>query len=220
MFTGIVELCGEVTSLRAKGDVLVLVVKSGLSHKCQIGDSVAINGVCLTASKIEGDILYFDVSPETVKTTTTGRLTPGSVVNMELAMSANGRFGGHFVLGHVDTVGKILHINTLGKSHVFKVEVLEDANRYIVPKGSVTVDGISLTVASIEKEGVFTIAVIPHTAQITTLGQRKAGDFVNIEVDIIGKYVERFVGPFVSNKKEEVSNQTLLSKLTQEGFIK
>ncbi|MCI4626794.1 MAG: riboflavin synthase [Candidatus Magnetoovum sp. WYHC-5] len=223
MFTGIVEDCGDVVYVGGGADVQLLIIKTlKLAPKCNIGDSVSINGVCLTVTVIDKGELSFDVTTETLKHSNIGGLRSGMQVNLELAMSPNGRFGGHFVLGHADGIGSIKAIDRQGAFFIIKISVSDSIMRYIVHKGSVTIDGISLTVADIDTNGsFFSIAVIPHTMSVTTLGCKRIGESVNIEVDIIGKYVERFIAPFLSdNNKGARESESLLKKLTEEGFIR
>jgi riboflavin synthase len=157
-----------------------------------LGDSVAINGVCLTVTSISGGSLSFDAVPETLSRSTLGDLKPGDKVNLEASLRAGKMIGGHFVQGHVDGVGTIESITNLAESRVIRVGAPRELLRYVVEKGSIAIDGISLTVASIN-ESSFTIAVIPHTLEMTTLNLKRTGDRVNLETDVIGKYIEKFL---------------------------
>lgn len=157
------------------------------------GDSVAVDGVCLTAAGVEGDRFLADVSAETAAATTLGQLESGGRVNLELAMAAAGRFGGHLVQGHVDGVGVIRDLAPSPVGYALRVGVPDEIGRYVVEKGSVAVAGISLTAVEVV-EGAFVVAVIPYTYENTTLGEKRAGSRVNVEVDLIAKYVERFFG--------------------------
>ena len=193
MFTGLIEEMGTVKSL-ARGTVGRLVVASEkIAVGVAIGDSVSINGACLTVTSINGRELAFDAVPETFSRTTLGDLRPGDSVNLESSLKAGGAIGGHFVLGHVDGVGVIESSRSLGESRVIRLSAPGEVLRYVVEKGSIAVDGISLTVASCDRSGI-TIAVIPHTLEETTLQAKRAGDRVNLEADILGKYVEKLLG--------------------------
>jgi riboflavin synthase len=220
MFTGIVLSRGEIVSIKMKdGMSEVCVDCSGLYSKgilIDIGDSISINGICLTVVKIQRPNLIFDISHETLKSANIGGLNTGSVVNLEPAMSANGRFGGHIVSGHVDGTGTIFSTKNMGKGIMMKISAPNDILRYIIKKGSITVDGVGLTVVEVLRDG-FTIVIIPHTSMITTLNLKKAGDTVNIEADIIGKYIEKFVN---NSSSSGAKDDTLLIKLTERGFIK
>lgn len=188
MFTGIVEGLGSVRSLSS--GVLVLDVLRGFEGEpWKLGESVAVNGACLTVVDFS-DGLRFDLSPETLARTSLGDVRPGSRVNLERAMRADGRFGGHLVQGHVDATGTVVSMTPQGNSTVFRFSA---EGRYLIDKGSITVDGVSLTVVE-PSDGEFEVWVIPHTLQETNLGDRKVGDRVNLEFDLIAKYVERLVG--------------------------
>jgi riboflavin synthase len=192
MFTGIIEHVGTVKALKRAGDSAKLAVDIGpLGADAKVGASVAVSGACLTVTSISGSVASFDVSGETLERTTLGQLKTGDTVNLERAMRADSRMGGHFVQGHVDGIGKVRRIARRQNDWTFEFTAPDDLRAQIVEKGSVAVDGISLTAASITPEG-FTVAVIPHTYENTTLGQRRAGDEVNIEADILGKYVRQF----------------------------
>lgn len=188
MFTGIVQSMGKV--LR-QGDNLLEVQGSPAGVK--IGDSVAVDGVCLTVIRLQGGAMAFDVSEETLRKTTLGALQPGQPVNLEAALRAGDPLGGHFVLGHVDGTGRILSRSPQGASVLIEFSIPRLLRRYLVPKGSVAVDGISLTVVEV-KEASFTVAVIPHTEQQTGLGAKQVGDPVNLEADVLAKHVERLMG--------------------------
>ncbi|MFA5059905.1 MAG: riboflavin synthase [Candidatus Omnitrophota bacterium] len=188
MFTGIVKGLGAVKEIISKKNLIVLKVDTGkLFKKISIGDSIAIDGVCLTATSRKSNIVSFDVMKETISCTTLKYLKSGSKVNLEEALRANSPLGGHFVSGHVDCVGKILEKITQENYVEFQIAISKDQMRYIVPKGSVSVDGISLTVGKVWKN-YFSIYIIPHTLKITTLGFKVSGDEVNIETDLLAKY--------------------------------
>ena len=195
MFTGIVEEMGVIRSIRrgAHSAVLSIGAEAVLSD-LKTGDSVAVNGVCLTATAVEGRGFTADVMHETLLRSSLGALGPGSPVNLERAMAAGGRFGGHIVSGHIDGTGTITERRRDDNAVWYTVTAAPSLLRYIVEKGSVAIDGISLTVASVEA-GRFSVSVIPHTASVTVLGRKGPGDIVNLETDIIGKYVEKLLRP-------------------------
>ena len=192
MFTGIIEELGSVLNLRtgSEGGSMTIGAEK-IAPTLKIGDSVAVNGVCLTATNIGKDRFDCDLSSETLRRSSLGRSRLGASVNLERPLAAGSRLGGHFVQGHVDGVGKLLSSNTDGGGSVMEFSFPRDLERYLVYKGSIAVDGISLTVADL-KQRSFTVAVIPHTLQGTNLNQMEIGATVNIEVDVLGKYVERF----------------------------
>ncbi|MFJ1653167.1 riboflavin synthase [Streptomyces sp. NPDC088337] len=194
MFTGIVEELGEVTAVEDLGDAARFrlrgpVVTEGARH----GDSIAVNGVCLTVVEHEGDEFTADVMAETLKRSSLGVLTTGSRVNLERPTAVGARLGGHIVQGHVDGTGTILERTPSEHWEIVKISLPEDLARYIVEKGSITVDGISLTVVE-AGDAHFTVSLIPTTLALTTLGLKQAGDPVNLEVDVVAKYVERLLG--------------------------
>jgi riboflavin synthase len=194
VFTGIISDVGEVVRATIGPAGGRLEVRAPATAKAlNRGDSVAVDGVCLTAVGVEGDRFRADVSAETVAATTLGELKSGERVNLELAMAATGRFGGHLVQGHVDGVGVIRDLAPSPVGYVLRVGVPDEISRYLVEKGSVAVAGISLTAVDVG-EGAFAVAVIPHTYENTTLRDKRAGSRVNVEVDLIAKYVERFLG--------------------------
>jgi len=189
LFTGIIEQLGTIKSIESKENLIVLKVDtSSLAKKIKLGDSVAINGVCLTATNKKGSVVSFDLMKETIDHTSLKTLNVGSPVNLELALQSGSRFGGHFVTGHVDELGKILKIEK-AKNWVSMTVSISKANRkYIVPKGSITLDGISLTVGRVGTTS-FSVYLIPYTLQVTNLGTKKMGDGINIETDILAKYI-------------------------------
>lgn len=193
MFTGIVEEIGTVRRIRrgAFSSVLEIGADTVLSGT-NIGDSIAVNGVCLTVTSLRPDTFTADVMHETLNRTALKQLIPGSHVNLERALQANGRFGGHLVAGHIDGRGRILRIQKDDNAVWYTIRTTPEILRYIVEKGSVAIDGISLTVAGIEKDR-FSISAIPHTVRQTVLQERREGDLVNLETDLIGKYVERLL---------------------------
>lgn len=187
MFTGIVQTAGSVLESSARR----LRIASDL-HDLSLGESIAVNGVCLTVTTWTGGEFVADVSEETQRRTSLGSLSPGDQVNLERAMQADGRFGGHIVQGHVDGVGSVAGLEQLEGSLEMTFNLPADLERYLVEKGSVTVEGVSLTVARLEP-GRFSVSLVPHTVASTTFGYRKLGDPVNLEVDILAKYVERLL---------------------------
>jgi riboflavin synthase len=194
MFTGLVEEVGRVSSI-GEGEMLRLSISAGrVSEGACVGDSVSVNGACLTVGEVEGGTLTFFAMPETLRRTALGGLGAGSPVNLERAMSAGDRFGGHIVQGHVDGVGEVGGVRPEGDVEIWEFEVPETVLRYCVQKGSICVDGISLTIVSIG-DGTFTVSILPQTRANTNLGELEAGSRVNLEADIIGKYVERLLGP-------------------------
>lgn len=189
MFTGIIKEIGRVRGLNRSGIICKLDIESGEIHKTAgTGDSVAVNGVCLTLTGKNKNILSFDVMDETLRKTVLGALANNDPVNLEGSVRADGTFGGHFVTGHVDCVGRIKEIRKGGIS----IEIPSDLAHLVVEKGSVCMDGVSLTVGDI-RNNVFTVYLIPHTLKTTTLGFKKSGDALNIEFDIIGKYCARLI---------------------------
>jgi riboflavin synthase len=189
VFTGIVEELGEVKSLGSgKMSIHAHLILDGL----KIGDSIAVNGICLTVVAFNQDGFAADVMPETMRRTSFAALKKGSRVNLERALTLNSRLGGHIVSGHIDGVGTIASLQEEANAIIFKIEASSQLLRYIIEKGSVALDGISLTVVEVTKHA-FSVSIIPHTCAGTSLGYKKAGDKINIENDIIGKYVERFL---------------------------
>ncbi|MGO9137752.1 MAG: riboflavin synthase [Syntrophales bacterium] len=195
MFTGIIEDLGTVYRMTRKGEDALLIVDTPMNLvDVNVGDSISVSGACLTVTEKGAKRFSADVSAETLARTNLKSLKSGDKVNLEKSLRLNSLLGGHLVLGHVDGIGKIQEKVNKANSIQFSVEIDSEMGRYIVEKGSVAVDGISLTVNRCEKNR-FYVNIIPHTARNTTLGFKKAADLVNIETDIIGKYVEKFVNP-------------------------
>lgn len=193
MFTGIIEEIGTVQAVQKNAASLALTVRARkILSDMREGDSIAVNGVCLTVTSFSAESFAVDVMHETLLYTALGRLHSGSPVNLERAMPANGRFGGHIVAGHIDGTGTILEVRKDGNAVWYTIRAGEDILRYIVKKGSVAVDGTSLTVAETAANR-FQVSIIPHTAACTTLGLRHVGDTVNLETDCIGKYIEKLL---------------------------
>lgn len=194
MFTGIVEHLGTVTAVeKAERGRTIVVEARPVAESLQIGDSVSVNGVCLTAVSVERPAIHFQAIGETLDRSNLGEVESGHSVNLERPMSASGRFDGHIVQGHVDGVGTVLTVATDGEGRRVRIDVPPALLRYIVEKGSITVDGVSLTVAAVDDTAV-EVALIPHTLRVTTFGDRRPGDRVNLEVDVLAKYVERLLG--------------------------
>lgn len=213
MFTGLIEDTGRVASFRRQGEAGVLVVETALpTADIAVGDSVAVNGACLTVTARGTGTLTFDVSPESLSRTTAGKLSTGSRVNLERALRMGDRLGGHIVSGHVDCEGHLSRSESRSGNHQLQFTLPAEHARYLVEKGSVTIDGISLTVNAVSQDG-FSVNIIPHTYAVTTLGELRVGNKVNIETDIIGKYVERLTLPW--NSRGGLSIKTL----AENGFI-
>ncbi len=201
MFTGLVEETGRVVSLE-QGGMARLVVTSGLAGEdARVGDSISVNGVCLTVNEADGRTLVFYAMPETLRRTALGSLSEGNLVNLERAMAASSRFGGHIVQGHVDGVGEVREIRPEDEAEIWMFTAPVEVLRYTVEKGSVCVDGISLTVASMDEES-FAVSILPQTREKTNLREREIGRRVNLEADVIGKYVERLLQPRISEFAE------------------
>jgi riboflavin synthase len=195
MFTGIVRELGRIVSVDATPDGARIVVESPeTAGGADVGDSVAVNGVCLTVTESANGTLAFDAVPETLRRSSLGRLTPGERVNVEPALRAGEPLGGHYVQGHVDGVGEVRRNDSEGDGRRVWIDAPAELRRYLVEKGSVTVEGVSLTVAELDEAG-FAVALVPHTLAVTTLGGLAPGDPVNIEVDVLAKYVERLATP-------------------------
>ncbi|MGH2661747.1 MAG: riboflavin synthase [Actinomycetota bacterium] len=192
MFTGIVEERGRAVAVGSAGTKLE-VLGPKVADDARAGDSISVNGVCLTVASREGEVLAFDVAQETLARTALGELRAGAPVNLERPVTLATRLGGHLVQGHVDGVGTVETAASEGDGIRMRIRVPEGVARYVVEKGSVAVDGVSLTVAG-ASDGSFEVALVPHTLAATTLGDREPGDLVNLEVDVLAKYVERLVG--------------------------
>jgi riboflavin synthase len=215
MFTGIVEAVGKVVALDSGRDSVRLTAAAGrVAEDVAIGDSVAINGVCLTVVEIAAPQLTFEAVYETLRRTTLGSLRVGDPVNLERALKADGRFGGHIVQGHIDGTGRIASIRPVGDSWFVYIEASRELLRYVVTKGSICVDGISLTVMDADDKA-FSLSIIPHTWDNTTLKDRRAGDSVNLETDIVGKYVEKLMGGWAPGGGRGVT----MDLLARSGYI-
>ena len=216
MFTGIIQGKGTIFETRPAGGGLVVGLEADFDlAEPEEGESIAVNGVCLTAKGIRGRRFQADVSPESLARTNLGRLAVGSTVNLERALRLSDRLGGHLVSGHVDGVSELLGKENHGSFTIFTFTVPVGQGRYIIKKGSITIDGISLTVNSID-EKTFSVSIIPHTMAVTTLGLLTPGGVVNIEVDIIGKYVEKLLTHAPETKQSKIN----MAFLAEHGFIK
>jgi len=214
MFTGIVEEVGNVTRIEQRGENRrITIAAEKTPKKLKPGDSIAVSGVCLTAVDIKPGSFCADLAPETWERTSFSRMHRGALVNLELPMKADGRFGGHIVQGHVDGVGKLLALERIADSENFwlRIELPHDVAKYTVYKGSVCIEGISLTVAKLEG-AICTIAIIPHTVEMTNLNSLKPGDPVNLEADLIAKYVERMMNG------EPAASLLTVEELVRQGF--
>lgn len=212
MFTGIVEEIGRVERIqRGKNSAVLTIQAETVLGGTKIGDSIAVNGICLTVTELFPHGFSADVMHETLNRSALAGLTAGTPVNLERAMAADGRFGGHIVAGHVDGVGKIMRIRRDDTAIWYTIQAKAALLRYIVEKGSITIDGISLTVAEVG-ENSFSISAIPHTVRQTVLQNRKEGDLVNLETDMIGKYIEKLVYPAETEQKQSGLTLEFLSK--------
>ena len=220
MFTGLAEGMGRIKNIRRMQDHMqVCIAPLFEMTECKLGDSVSVSGVCLTVSQMERGALYMDVSGETLSRTTLGSMGQGDHVNLERALRLTDRLGGHLVLGHVDGIGKILKKETRQNSWFLKIEIDEALSRYIIEKGSIAVDGISLTINACEKT-FFEVNIIPHTGTQTTLLKKNVGEPVNIETDLIGKYVEKLLSTQTTERKDTKSSGIDLETFLKYGFGK
>lgn len=219
MFTGLIMELGELISLDARNDSARLCLKCAeVGRDAALGDSIAVNGVCLTVVDNAGGALCFDVSFETLKNTCLGGLRRGDRVNLEPSLRPDSKLGGHFVTGHVEAAGKILSRSNVGNAVKILISAPESVLRFLVPKGSVAVDGISLTVVDVLKDA-FSVVIIPHTSKLTTIGFKQTGEIVNLEPDILAKYVARFLSGSAAKDKQENGDEGLMSALKNSGFI-
>ena len=223
MFTGIIEEIGEIAGVK-RGQVSSRLAIRGkkIFSDLKLGDSVAVNGVCLTATSISGDIFEADVMAETLRRTNLGGFSNGTRVNLERAMAAGGRFGGHIVSGHIDGTGRVSSLVREENAVWVRIDAEDKILRYIIEKGSIAIDGISLTVAE-TGPGYFKVSIIPHTGEETTLLRRRPGDIVNLENDVVGKYVERLLN-FRAGNGEAFGQKAKaggidLNLLSENGFL-
>lgn len=212
MFTGIIEEVGTVNAVqKGSSSSFIKIQADKIFSDMHIGDSIAVNGVCLTVTDFVGKIFRADVMNETLSRSSLGTLKNGSPVNLERAMAADGRFGGHIVSGHIDGTGTISDIKNDGIAVWYTISSTPEIMRYIVEKGSVAIDGISLTVAAVT-DSSFSVSIIPHTAEQTILSTKKVGDIVNLENDIVGKYIEKLMQPQSDAKKQSGITRDFLCK--------
>jgi riboflavin synthase len=214
MFTGIIEEVGNVVKIEQRGENRrITIAAENTPKELKPGDSVAVSGVCLTALDIKPKSFSADLAPETWARTSFSRMHEGALVNLELPMKADGRFGGHIVQGHVDGVGKLIELERIADSENWwlRIELPSEIEKYTVFKGSISIEGISLTVAKIE-QNVCTVAIIPHTVEMTNLGSLKPGDPVNLEADLIAKYVEKMT------KRDATASSLTVEELVRQGF--
>lgn len=212
MFTGIVEEVGKIKKIERNTVSAKLSIEADkVLQEIKEGDSIAVNGICLTVTSFTKNSFTADVMHETMNRTTLGKLKENSPVNLERALSVMGRFGGHMVSGHIDGRGKIVGIEKDDNAVLFTIETTEKILRYIVEKGSIAINGISLTVARVDRKN-FTVSVIPHTLRVTSLGSFQKGDEVNLENDIVGKYIEKLLGLSCPEKKESTLTMDFLIK--------
>jgi riboflavin synthase len=201
MFTGIIEETGEIVEITDTGEFRAIQVQgTSIFDDLRLGSSIAVNGVCLTVRSVRRNVFSAEMSRETLDRTSLGSLARGRIVNLERPMRADSRFGGHIVQGHVDGVGRIDEFDRQGDAWNLEIAYPASASRYIVEKGSIAVDGISLTVASLRGPDVFSVAIIPHTFENTNLKIARAGDPVNLEFDVLAKYVENLIKPYAVRK--------------------
>lgn len=209
MFTGIVEEIGIIKNIsKTSSGILLTINAKKILEDCNIGDSISVNGICLTVTKFDSNSFTVDVMNETVRKTTLYKLSANSCVNLERAMLNNSRFGGHIVSGHVDGIGTIVDIKRDGIAFKFKINTTKEITKYIINKGSITIDGISLTVVSVSDISFF-VSIIPHTMSMTNFKYKKIGDIVNLENDCVAKYVEKII----DNKQESNSYLEKIKKI-------
>ena len=221
MFTGIIEGLGAISAMRSAGQGRRMSVEADFDlNQTKIGDSISVSGACLTAVKINGRHFEVDISPETLQMTTFGRAKVGQRVNIERALKLSDRIDGHLVSGHIDGVGSIGQRETVGNAIIVTIAVPESLTRYMVNKGSVAVDGISLTINSCAA-GSFSVSIIPHTSKLTTIGFKNKGDPVNIETDMLGKYVEKFLNAGQVQDKPDTGKSSGIDEayLIKTGFL-
>jgi riboflavin synthase len=221
MFTGIIQSIGSITELQPKGGDMTLVVNTGKldMSDVELGDSIAVNGVCLTAIAMTENSFTADVSRETLSLTSLGGLAKGSKVNLEKALTLQTRLGGHMVSGHVDGLGSVESRHNDGRSERFSINAPAEIAKYIAAKGSITIDGVSLTVNKVDKAS-FEINIVPHTLQETIIGDYQAGTKINLEVDVVARYLERLIQGGSLSDSENLSNNITESFLAENGFYK
>ncbi|MFI3244429.1 MAG: riboflavin synthase [Akkermansia sp.] len=199
MFTGLVECTGRILNRQAIADGARYQIEIPFASELALGDSVAVNGCCLTVDHIDGQAVEFDLLTQTLRVTSLGQLKVGDICNLERAMGGNGRFGGHFVMGHVDTTATLIGVTEVGQDKMLRVRIPSEYSRYTIAKGSICLDGISLTIANIFEAGELEFWITPHTWERTNLHAMSVGGIMNIEVDMIAKYVEKMFKGTSSN---------------------
>lgn len=218
MFTGLVEKVGSVVSLQQNRDILELkIAVQGLVDELYMGQSVAVSGVCLSVTSLDRNAFSVDMMPETAQRSTLGNLSRGMKVNLERALRADSRMDGHIVTGHIDTVGKIESLSSAGLSREIEISVPEQYLKQVVEKGSVAIDGISLTVVRVSKTSL-TVGIIPTTLRDTTLGEARTGDLVNIETDILAKYVQKMMELQTGSARERTGSEVTWKTLSGLGW--
>lgn len=218
MFTGIIEELGTIEKIQQKNEAIVMTIRAiKILKDVHLGDSIAVNGVCLTVTSFTSNQFTVDLMPETVRATSLRMLQKGSKVNLERAMAANGRFGGHFVSGHVDGIGTIVKKEPLDNAVYYEIEIPETLRPYILLKGSVAIDGTSLTIFKVTDK-TFTVSIIPHTLSETIIGSKGPGDIVNIECDMLAKYIEQFLNVRFQGENNKQSAITT-DFLKENGFM-
>ncbi|MDO9534581.1 MAG: riboflavin synthase [Bacillota bacterium] len=221
MFTGIVEELGEILGRQHYKDSIALLIRGiKVMEDIKEGDSIAVNGVCLTVAKISPVAFYADVMPETLRKTNLHELKAGEKVNLERALTMGGRLGGHFVSGHIDGTGIIISEKREGNAQIKIISAGNQVTRYVLEKGSIAIDGVSLTVVNVDKDN-FSVSLIPHTAKLTTLGYKKPGDRVNLEADMLGKYVEKLLLQRDSSSTDDYPEKDGITSnlLKKQGFL-
>lgn len=209
MFTGIIEEMGMIKEINKTSTRYELTIGAEkVLSDVKLGDSIAVNGICLTVTSFTKELFTVDVMPETLKATSLQTISKGSYVNLERAMAAGGRFGGHFVSGHVDTIGTIVSREAIANAIYFWIRFDPSFRKYVVPKGSICIDGISLTVVDVEKDRL-SISIIPHTLKETILQYRQVGDLVNLEFDMLAKYIDKLLEAREETEQEGLSLETL-----------
>lgn len=218
MFTGLIEAIGEARDIRRLGSEVILTLQvPSLFSDCHTGDSIAVDGACLTITDIRGNLFTLDISGETLQRSTLGELKGGGMVNLERAMRLSDRLGGHLVSGHVDDTGILKRIEREGRSWLIQVDLDPSLGRYLIEKGSIAVDGVSLTINRCTGDS-FTVAIIPQTEMMTTLLRKKVGNKVNIEIDMISKYVEKFINNKERTIPTDAPSRIDRDMLTRYGF--
>jgi riboflavin synthase len=215
MFTGLIEELGTIKQIKIGHKSAVLEISADISKDIKVGESVAINGVCLTAVEINDSYFKAEVMAETLKKTNLNKLKSNSKINIERALKVGDRLDGHIVSGHVDCEGIIISFSNVDIATVIEIKVKDDFIGYLVPKGSIAIDGISLTIVEVKADS-FTVSLIPHTKVMTTLGIKKINDTVNLEIDMLARYVEKFIR---SAKHDEKKDKISVDFLSQNGFI-